>query len=86
MISKDNSPKDRSSTDIIKQFLLGIAFGLVLALIPLQYISLSVIELKLLHIIVLAALVLSCGVIAAIFGNKFSGWLMTFLDSIPPLS
>jgi len=83
MISEDSSPKHRTSTDVMKQFLLGIAFGVLFMLIPLFYISISVIELKLLHVVVLAALVLSCGILAAAFGNKFLSPLMKFLESIP---
>jgi ABC-type nitrate/sulfonate/bicarbonate transport system permease component len=85
MTSEDSSPKHRTSTDVIKQFLLSIAFGLLLMLIPLSYISISAIELQLLHIVVLAALVLSCGIMAAAFGNKFLNPLMKFLESIPPI-
>jgi NhaP-type Na+/H+ and K+/H+ antiporter len=85
MTSEDSSLKHRTSTDVIKQFLLGIAFGLLLALIPLSYISISVIEMQLLHVVVLTALVLSCGILAAAFGNKFLSPLMKFLESIPPI-
>lgn len=85
MASEDSSPRHRTLTDMIKQFLLGIAFGLLLTLIPLSYISISAIELHLLHIIVLAALVLFCGILAAAFGNEFLSPLMKFLESIPPI-
>ena len=85
MTSEDSSPKHRTSIDVIKQFLLGIAFGLLLMLIPSFYISISVIKLKLSHVVVLAALVLSCGILAAAFGNKFLSLLMKFLESIPPV-
>jgi len=51
----------------------------------LSYVSISAIELHLLHVIVLAALVLSCGILAAAFGNKFLSPLIKFLESIPPI-
>lgn len=85
MTSEESSPKQRTATDVIKQFLLGIAFGLLLMLIPLAYISLSVIKLQLLSVIALAALVLACGILAATFGNKFLGPFMKFLESVPPI-
>ncbi|MBW4472124.1 MAG: hypothetical protein KME45_17195 [Stenomitos rutilans HA7619-LM2] len=85
MTSEDSSPKHRALTDVIKQILLGIAFGLLLTLIPLSYISISAIELDLLHIILLAAPVLFCGILAAAFGNKFLSPLTKFLESIPPI-
>lgn len=85
MVSEDSSSKQRTLMDMIKQFLLGIAFGLLLMLIPLGYISVSAIELKLLTVIVLAVVILSCGILAAAFGNKFLSLLIKFLESIPPI-
>ncbi len=85
MTSEDSSPKQRTLMDATKQFLLGIVFGLLLTLIPLSYISISAIELKVLHGVVLAGLILSCGVLAVAFGNKFLSPLMKFLESIPPI-
>ncbi len=85
MTSEDSSPKHRTSTDRIKQFLLGIAFGLLLMIIPLSYISISAIGFNLLHVGVLAAVVLSCGILAAVFGEKFLSPLVNFLESIPPI-
>lgn len=85
MTSEDSSSKQRTLVDVIKQFLLGIAFGLLLMLIPLTYTSISAIELKLLHAVVLAVLILACGIMAAAFGNKFLSPLMKFLESIPPI-
>ena len=85
MTSEDSSLKHRTATDVIKQFLLGIAFGLLLMLVPLSYISISAIELQLLQVVVLAALVLLCGILAAALGSKFLGSLMKFLESIPPV-
>ncbi|NJK52843.1 MAG: hypothetical protein HC936_08440 [Leptolyngbyaceae cyanobacterium SU_3_3] len=85
MTSEDSSSKQRTLIDMIKQFLLGIAFGLLLMLAPLSYISISAIELKLLQVVVLAVLILSCGILATAFGNKFLSPLMKFLESIPPV-
>lgn len=85
MTSEDSSSEQRTLIDVIKQFLLGIAVGLLLMLIPLAYISISTMELKLLHVVVLAVLILSCGILAAAFGSKFLSPLMKFLESIPPV-
>ena len=84
MRSENSTPKRRSLTDLAQQFLMGIAFGLLLALIPLFYISVSTLELKLLYVEVLIALVFSCGILAVIFGAKFLSPLIIFLKSIPP--
>jgi hypothetical protein len=85
MTSEESSPKHRTSTDVIKQFLLGAAFGSLLMLIPLTYMSISAIELKLPYIVALVAPILSCGILAAAFGNKFLSPLMKFLESIPSI-
>ncbi len=85
MTSEDSTLKPRTATDVIKQFLLGIAFGLLVMLIPLSYISISAIEFQLLHVLGLTALVLLCGILAVAFGNKFLSPLMKFLESIPPI-
>jgi RsiW-degrading membrane proteinase PrsW (M82 family) len=86
MTSEDNNPKPRTFSDVVKQFLMGIAVGLLLMLVPLSYISISAIELNSLRVIVLAALVLFCGILAATWGNKFLSPLMKFLESIPPIN
>lgn len=85
MTFEQNSLKHRTSTDAIKQFLLGIVVGLLLILIPLSYVSISAIELQLLQVVVLTALVLLCGILAAAFGSKFLSPLMKFLESVPPI-
>lgn len=85
MTFEDSSSEQRTLMDVIKQFLLGISFGLLIMLIPLGYISISAIELKSLHVVVLAALVLFSGILAAAFGSKFLLPLMKFLESIPPV-
>ncbi|MBD2580371.1 hypothetical protein [Oscillatoria sp. FACHB-1406] len=82
---ENSSQKQRTSTDAIKQFFLGLAFGLLFLLVPLSYISISAMELNLLDVVVLAALVLSCGILAAAFGNKFLSPLIKFLESVPPI-
>ena len=84
MKSENSALKCRSLTELAQQFLMGIAFGFLLALIPLFYISVSTLELKLLYVEVLVALVFSCGILAVIFGAKFLSPLITFLKSIPP--
>lgn len=85
MTSEENSPQRRTLTDLSQHFLLGIAFGVLLALIPLSYLSLSTLEMKPLYVELLAALVLTCGVLAALFGKTFLQPLIIFLQSIPPV-
>lgn len=84
MAPEENSPKHRTLTELSQQFLLGTAFGVLLALIPLTYLSLSTLEIKSLYVELMAALVLTCGIFAALLGNKFLQPLITFLKSIPP--
>ena len=85
MTSEENSPQRRTLTDLSQQFLLGIACGVLLALIPLTYLSLSTLETKPLYVELLAAPVLTCGVLAALFGKTFLQPLIIFLKSIPPV-
>jgi hypothetical protein len=85
MTSEESNPKRRTATDVMKQFLLGIAFGLLLLLLPLSYASITAIELKAFHLIGLAAFVSACGILAAALGNKFLSPLIKFLESIPPI-
>jgi hypothetical protein len=84
MTTEENNPKRRTSTELPQQFLLGIAFGVLLALIPLTYLSISTLEMKLLYIELMAALVLTCGILAVLLGEKFLQPLITFLKSVPP--
>ena len=84
MTPEENSPNRRTLTELSQQFLLGIAFGILLALIPLTYLSLSTLEMKPLYVTLMAALVLTCGLLAVLLGEKFLNPLITFLKSIPP--
>lgn len=84
MTPEEDSPQRRTVTELSQQFLLGTAFGVLLALIPLTYLSLSTLEMKPLYVELLAALVLTCGILAALFGKTFLHPLITFLKSIPP--
>jgi formate/nitrite transporter FocA (FNT family) len=85
MTPEESSPKRRTLTDLTQQFLLGIACGVLLALIPVFYISVSNLEVKLLYVELLAALVLACGILTVLLGEKFMKPLITFLKSIPPV-
>jgi hypothetical protein len=55
-----------------------------LALIPLTYLSLSTLKTEPLYVELMAALVLTCGILAALLGDKFLQPLIVFLKSIPP--
>ncbi|UBF24345.1 hypothetical protein K9N68_21900 [Kovacikia minuta CCNUW1] len=85
MTPEANNPKRRTLTELSQQFFLGTAFGMLLALIPLTYLSLSTLEMKPLYVELLAALVLTCGILAVLFGKTFLQPLITFLESIPPI-
>ncbi|HEY9624585.1 MAG TPA: hypothetical protein V6C78_29795 [Crinalium sp.] len=84
MAPEENSPKRRTLTELSQQFLLGTAFGVFLALIPLTYLSLSTLKMESLYVELMAALVLTCGLLAALLGDKFLQPLIVFLKSIPP--
>ncbi|HEY9640044.1 MAG TPA: hypothetical protein V6C57_06140 [Coleofasciculaceae cyanobacterium] len=84
MAPEENSPKRRTLTELSQQFLLGTAFGMLLALIPLTYLSLSTLKMEPLYVELMASLVLTCGILAALLGEKFLQPLIVFLKSIPP--
>lgn len=84
MAPEENSPKRRTLTELSQQFLLGTAFGMLLTLIPLTYLSLSTLEMEPLYVELMAALVLTCGILATLLGGKFLRPLIVFLKSIPP--
>ncbi|HEY9656892.1 MAG TPA: hypothetical protein V6C65_00405 [Allocoleopsis sp.] len=84
MAPEENSPKRRTLTELSQQFLLGTAFGVLLALIPLTYLSLSTLEMEPPYVELMAALVLTCGILATLLGDKFLRPLIVFLKSIPP--
>lgn len=84
MTPEENSPKRRTLTELSQQFLLGTAFGVFLVLIPLTYLSLSTLEMEPLYVELMVALVLTCGILATLLGDKFLRPLIVFLQSIPP--
>ncbi|UZQ52792.1 hypothetical protein OOK60_09605 [Trichothermofontia sichuanensis B231] len=85
MTSEENNAKRRTLTDLFQQFLLGIASGILLTLIPLTYLSFSALEIQPLYIALMAGLILLCGILAVLLGNKFLQPLLTFLKSISPI-
>ncbi|MBE9139196.1 hypothetical protein IQ254_18680 [Nodosilinea sp. LEGE 07088] len=85
MVPEDNQPQRRTVTDIAYQFLLGIAFGLVLASLPALCISVSVLEWRTTYVTILGTIVMLCGILSASLGNRFLKPLITFLESIPPV-
>ena len=85
MTPEEDNPQRRTVTELSQQFFLGIAFGVLLALIPLTYLSLSTLEMKPLYVELMAALVLTSGILAVLFGKKFLQPLIAFLESLPPI-
>ncbi|MEL6399493.1 MAG: hypothetical protein AAFO87_08250 [Cyanobacteria bacterium J06607_6] len=86
MTPKDNADKHRALADIVYQFSLGIAFGLVLAMLPALLISWSVLEWCTLYLAILGGGVLLCGVLSAILGKQFLAPLINVLESMPPIA
>lgn len=86
MTPEDNAAKNRTLSDIVYQFSLGIAFGLVLAMLPALLISWSVLEWCTLYLAILGGGVLLCGVLSAILGKQFLAPLINFLESMPPIA
>lgn len=84
MHSENTDPKHRTLADIVFQFFLGAAIGLILALFPLSFIWMSALGLKVLHIVLSIGFIAFCGTLSAIWGNKFLAKLFSLLESIPP--
>ncbi|NJL48089.1 MAG: hypothetical protein HC929_12155 [Leptolyngbyaceae cyanobacterium SM2_5_2] len=85
MTPDDNATKPRTLADIAYSGLLGLALGLVLALLPALVISLSILEWRSSYTALLAGVVVLCGLLGAVGGRRVLNPLMQFLESIPPI-
>ncbi|MEM6520521.1 MAG: hypothetical protein AAF892_11470 [Cyanobacteria bacterium P01_D01_bin.71] len=83
MTSEEAQPKRRTLSDLVYAFLLGIAFGLVFAMLPAMFISLSTLEWHVSYIVALGLLSLLSGVASAVFGKSFLKPLIWLIESVP---
>lgn len=82
MAPQEDQSNPRTLSDVGYHFLLGAAFGLFCALIPLEFTKYSLI---LWNVSATVALVLFCGTLSALFGKKFLNSLRQFLESFPQI-
>lgn len=78
MTSKDTDSKQASVTKVIYRFLGGAALGAFLVAIPILYGS--SIDLSLVQVGIASVLVISCGLLSSIWGEKFVDMVMRMLD------
>ncbi len=78
MASEDIELDKHSAANVVYRFLGGAALGTFMVLIPYL---LSSIELNLLNIGIAILLVVSCGLLSTLFGNKFIEALIRSLES-----
>jgi hypothetical protein len=78
MTSKDTDSKQASVTKVIYRFLGGAALGAFVVAIPILYGS--SIDLNLVQVVVASVLVISCGLLSSVWGEKFVDIVMRMLD------
>ncbi len=78
MASEDIELEKHSAANVVYRFVGGAALGTFMVLIPYL---LSSIELNLLNIGIAILLVVSCGLLSILFGNKFIAALIRSLES-----
>jgi hypothetical protein len=78
MTSKDTDSKQASVTKVIYRFLGGAALGAFVVAIPILYGS--SIDLNLVQVGVASVLVISCGLLSSVWGEKFVDIVMRMLD------
>lgn len=78
MTAKDTDSKQASITKVIYRFLGGAALGAFLVAIPILYGS--SIDLSLVQVGIASLLVISCGLLSGIWGEKFVDMVMRMLD------
>lgn len=85
MQTDNNRPERPMLFEWAYRFLLGSVLGLVVASLPALFISLSTLSWQMSYIVALGGLVLLCGLLGAVLGDRFLGGVMRFLESIPPI-
>jgi ABC-type dipeptide/oligopeptide/nickel transport system permease subunit len=78
MTSRDTDSKQASVTKVIYRFLGGAALGAFLVAIPILYGS--SIDLSLVQVGIASVLVISCGLLSSVWGEKFVEIVMRMLD------
>ncbi|HLO47824.1 MAG TPA: hypothetical protein VK211_05325 [Kamptonema sp.] len=79
MTSKDIEPKKHSATKVIYRFLGGAALGAFAIFIPISYGS--SIDLNLVQIGMVSLVVMSCGLLSSLWGEKFIDAMTSLLNS-----
>jgi hypothetical protein len=84
MQSEHNEPNHQTWRSRTTQFLLGSLLGSFLILVPLSYFMYFTPEaVHLVHYMGSATFVLLCGVLSAVFGERFLNLLSALFESMP---
>jgi hypothetical protein len=78
MTSEDTDSKQASVTKVIYRFLGGAALGAFVVAIPILYGS--SIDLSLVQLGIASVIVISCGLLSSVWGEKFVDIVMRALD------
>ncbi|MBW4425405.1 MAG: hypothetical protein KME50_13395 [Nostoc desertorum CM1-VF14] len=79
MTSEDSDLKLRFSAKVTHRFLGGAALGAFMVIIPISYGS--SIDLNLVQVGIASLLIISCGLLASVWGEKFIDAVMQVLNS-----
>jgi hypothetical protein len=79
MTSEDTNLKQHSGAKVIYRFLGGAALGAFVVIIPISYGS--SIDLNLVQISIAFSLIISCGLLSSVWGDKFIDAVMRVLNS-----
>jgi hypothetical protein len=79
MTSEDTNLKQRSSAKVIYRFFGGAVLGAFVVIIPISYGS--SIDLNLVQIGIAFSLIISCGLLSSVWGDKFIDAVMRVLNS-----
>jgi hypothetical protein len=79
MTSEDTNIKQRSGAKVIYRFFGGAVLGAFVVIIPISYGS--SIDLNLVQIGIAFSLIISCGLLSSVWGDKFIDAVMRVLNS-----
>jgi hypothetical protein len=82
MTSQNTDSKQRSVPQIIYRFVGGATLGVFVVIIPISYGS--SLDLNLLQVGIASLLVISCGLLSSVWGEKFIDAVTRVLDSFAP--